>query len=256
MALQRVEADRQGGKLGGETLRARVAVERTEDTKRARLAQMLKPTGAKRLLGRRRSPPVGDINLARDDGPLGHDKPWCNDVANDRACRSNVELLPGYHVAHHRTANRDVLCEYVRFNRGARSDGQAMVADFDRSLHVTVNRQIFSADDLALDSDRSSNPPSPSAFIKQCARIRRKPWSHSFARAIPVPHPVSPFRMSAGHRRMVDSTGLLSMRTVGCQAAPSNVRVESGERGTDPHLTLLPDGERVPFAARGTVYGP
>ena len=170
---------------------------------------MLKPTGTKQLLGRRRSPPVGDINLARDDGPLGHDKPWCNDVANDRACRSNVELLPGYHVSRHRTANRDVLCEQVRCNRAARSDGQAMVAEFNRPLHVAINRQILSADDLALDSDRSSNPPSQSAFMKRCARIRRKPWSHSFARAIPVPHPVSPFRVSAGHRRIVDSTGLL-----------------------------------------------
>ena len=170
MALQRVEADRQGGKLGGETLRARVAVERTEDTKRARLAQMLKPRGTKQLLGRRRSSPAADINLARDDGPLGHDKSWCDDVANDRACRSKVELLPGSHVSRHRTANRDVLCDQVRCNRGARSDGQAMVAEFDRPLHVAIDRQIFSADDLALDSDGSSNPPSPSAFIKRCSR--------------------------------------------------------------------------------------
>ncbi len=170
---------------------------------------MFKPTGTKRLLGRRRSSPAADINSARDDGPLGHDKPWCGDVANDRACRSKVDLLPGSHVSRHRTANRDVLCDQVRCNRGARSDGQAMVAEFDRSLHVAINRQIFSADDLALDSDRPSNPPSQSAFIKRCARIRRKPWSHSFARALPVPHPVSPVRVSAGHRRMVDSTGLL-----------------------------------------------
>ena len=169
---------------------------------------MLKPTGTKWLLGRRRSSPAADTNLARDDGPLGHDKPWCGDVANHRACRSNVELLPGSHVSRHRTANRDVLCDQVRFNRGARSDGQAMVAEFDRSLHVAINRQIFSADDLALDSDRSSNPPSQSAFINRCSRIRRKPWSHSFARAIPVAHPVSPFRMPAGHRRTVYSTRL------------------------------------------------
>ena len=170
---------------------------------------MFKPTGTKRLLGRRRSSPAADLKLARDDGPLGHDKPWCDDVANDRACRSNVELVPRSHVSRHRTANRDVLCDQVRFNRGATSDGQAMVAEFDRSLHVAINRQIFSADDLALDSDRSSNPPSQSAFIQRCSRIRRKPWSHSFARAIAVPHLVSPFRMSAGHRGMVDSTGLL-----------------------------------------------
>ena len=57
------------------------------------------------LLGRRSSSPVADINLARDDGPLGHDKPWCDDVANDRACRSKVELLPGSHVSCHRAAN-------------------------------------------------------------------------------------------------------------------------------------------------------
>ncbi len=31
--------------------------------------------------------------------------------------------------------------------------------------------------------------------MKRCSRIRRKPWSHSFARAIPAPHPVSPFRL-------------------------------------------------------------
>ena len=144
------------------------------------------------LLGRRRSSPAADINLARDDGPLGHDKPWCGDVANDRACRSNVDLLPGSHVSRHRTANRDVLCDQVRFDRGARSDGQAMVAEFDRSLHVAINCQIFSASDLALDSDRFSNPPpippSQSVFIKRYARIHRKPWSHSFACAIPVPH--------------------------------------------------------------------
>ena len=135
---------------------------------------------------------AADINVARDDSPLGHDKPWCDDVANDRACRSNVELLPGSHVSRHRTANRDILCDQVRCNRGGRSDGQAMVAEFNRPLHVAINRQIFSADDLALDSDRPSNPPSQSAFIKRRARTRRKPWSHSFARAIPVPHPVPP----------------------------------------------------------------
>ena len=144
---------------------------------------------------------AADINVARDDSPLGHDKPWCDDVANDRACRSNVELLPGSHVSRHRTANRDVLGDQVRCNRGGRSDGQAMVAEFNRPLHVAINRQILSADDLALDSDRPSNPPSQSAFIQRCARTRRKPWSHSFARAIPVPHPVSPFRMSAGYRQ-------------------------------------------------------
>ncbi len=144
---------------------------------------MFKPTGTKRLLGRRRSSPAAAINLARDDGPLGHDKSWCDDVANDRACRSNVELLPGRHVSRHRTANCDVLCDQVRFNRGARPDGQATVAEFNRPLHVAINRQIFSADDLALDSDRPSNPRSQSAFMKRCSRVRRKPWSHSFARA-------------------------------------------------------------------------
>ena len=130
---------------------------------------------------------AADINMARDDGPLGHDKPWCDDVANDRACRSNVELLPGSHVSRHRTANRDVLGDQVRSNRSARSDGQAMVAEFNRPFHVAINRQIFSADDLALDSDRPSNPPAPSVaasiflrsrhglvFDKRCSR-RRKP---------------------------------------------------------------------------------
>ena len=111
---------------------------------------------------------AADINVARDDSPLGHDKPWCDDVANDRACRSNVDLLPGSHVSRHRTANRDVLCDQVRCNRGGRSDSQAMVAEFNRPLHVAINRQILSADDLALDSDRPSNPPSQSAFIKRC----------------------------------------------------------------------------------------
>ena len=207
---------------------------------------MLKPTGTKRLLGRRIASPTADINFTLDDGPLGHDKPWCNDVAKDRACRSKLDLLPGSHVSRHRTANRDVLCDQVRFNRGARSDGQAMVAEFDRSRHVAINRQIFSADDLAPDSDRSSNPRSQSAFIKRCSRIRHRLWLHSFARAIRVPHPVSPFRIPVvyySHENRQHATLGAALIGVDGLAAEGvqNAEAEGGQVGRVVSEELIPN---------------
>src|SRR5688572_8061852 len=98
------------------------------------------------------------LNFSHYRRAVSHHEPRRRHVAGDRARGTQIDLLYGFHVAGHFAADDDGLREQVRLDCRIAADRQAVAAELNRSFDVTVDRQIFGADDFAFDADGFSDP--------------------------------------------------------------------------------------------------
>src|SRR5207237_9968860 len=105
------------------------------------------------------------VDFPLHDRAFRHRQPRRDDVAVDRRRRLQHDALVRGEVAGYRAADGDCLRGEIGLHVGARSNHQAVIADFDGAFNLPVNREVLLADDAPLDAERLADPRGDAALI-------------------------------------------------------------------------------------------
>src|SRR5262245_48641082 len=107
---------------------------------------------------------AADVHLAGHDRAVGHRKLRRRHVTLDRSGRAQLDPLERLDVALDLAADGDRLRVEVGFDRRRGPNREAVIAELDGAVHVSLDGEVFLADDLAFDADGASNPGDHTPF--------------------------------------------------------------------------------------------
>ena len=93
------------------------------------------------------------VDAAAEVRAVGNRDPGRRQIAVDRSVVANVRALTRRDVAVHFTLHDDRLGEDLGLDAAVGADRQHVLFELDPALHLTLDRQILAAAELALDDD-------------------------------------------------------------------------------------------------------
>src|SRR5262249_40615055 len=97
------------------------------------------------------------VDAATEMRAFGNRHTRRHDVPVDRTVVADVDLIARRDVAGDLAEHDDGLGEDLSFDPAVRSDGQHVLAELNRALDLSFDREVFAAIELALDHDRLPN---------------------------------------------------------------------------------------------------